>query len=189
MTVQLKFESQSLASVVDSARLCSDENASPVAVPSPEPTRSSPSSQINIDLGSPMFALFEMSLYIILHYIIVVENSSTSRTSSSGSGSGSTGPSGADQVKVVVPIRGISLASKVVNKVISQDRVLLSAFNQSGLCKDYPYAVTLFINSRILKTRSIVRSAIEFRCIRCKCTGCDRYLILYSCTHFLCITV
>lgn len=54
MTVQLKFESQPLASTADSARLCGDENASPAAVPSPKPTRSSQSSQINIDLGSPM---------------------------------------------------------------------------------------------------------------------------------------
>lgn len=69
-------------------------------------------------------------------YTVVAENASTSKTSSSGSGSTGTGGSysGTDQLteKVVVPIRGISLASKVVNKVISQDRILLSAFNQSG---------------------------------------------------------
>ena len=51
MTVQLKFESQPLTSDADNARLCGDGVDSPVTVPSPRPTISSQSSQINIDLG------------------------------------------------------------------------------------------------------------------------------------------
>ena len=51
MTVQLKFESQPLTSDADNARLCGDGIESPVTVPSPRPTISSQSSQINIDLG------------------------------------------------------------------------------------------------------------------------------------------